>query len=182
MSERQEMNEASLDQLYGEYILLADGFFDRKRYNVSRAWYYKAWDVKPQETYPPQRIDEINRLVRGLLLSQRDRDYQGFIDFADSTFRDNQLAVSRGWYNRALTIKPDEAYPKEQLQSIAGIIAEQLAARSGEQFLGLKQNATEAFENGNYTVARFWYKKALSLRPNDKEVQEGLSKIEEALK
>ncbi len=182
MSERQEMSEASLDQLYGEYVQLADGFFDNKRYNVSRAWYYKAWDVKPQETYPPQRIDEINRLVTGLLLNQRDRDYQGFVDLADSTFRNNQLAVARGWYNRALTIKPEETYPKEQLQTISALIEEQLAARSGEQFDALKQNAAKAMENKSYTVARFWYKKALSLRPNDREVQEGLSKIEEALR
>ncbi len=182
MSERQEMSEASLDQLYAEYVQLADGFFDNKRYNVSRAWYYKAWDVKPQETYPPQRIDEINRLVTGLLLNQRDRDYQGFVDLADSTFRNNQLAVARGWYNRALTIKPEETYPKEQLQTISALIEEQLAARSGEQFDALKQNAAKAMENKSYTVARFWYKKALSLRPNDREVQEGLSKIEEALR
>jgi tetratricopeptide (TPR) repeat protein len=63
MSERQDMSESGLNQLYNEYISLADGFFDNERYNVSRAWYYKAWDVKPEETYPPQRIEEINRLV-----------------------------------------------------------------------------------------------------------------------
>ncbi len=182
INEWQEMSEASLNMLYGEYIVLADGFFDNKRYNVSRAWYYKAWDIKPRETYPPKRIDEINRLVRSLLLNQRDRDYQGFVDLADSTFRNNQLAVARGWYNRALTIKPNETYPKEQLQNISGLIEEQLAARSGEQFNALKQNAAEAMENKSYTVARFWYKKALTLRPDDKEVQEGLSKIEEELR
>ena len=157
-------------------------FFDNKRYNVSRAWYFKAWDVKPQETYPPQRIEEINRLVGSLLLNQRDRDYQGFIDLADSTFRENQLAVARGWYNRALSVKPNENYPKEQLQAIAELVAERMASRSGEQFNSHMQNASEAFENGNYNVARFWYKKALELRPDDGEAKEGFQKIEEALR
>jgi hypothetical protein len=182
MSERQEMSESGLDQLYHEYISLADGFFDNKRYNVSRAWYYKAWDVKPEETYPPQRIEEINRLVGSLLLSQRDRDYQNFVNLADSTFRENQLAVARGWYNRALSIKSEETYPREQLQAIADLIAERMASQSGELFNNHLQNANEAFENQNYNVARFWFKKALELRPDDQQAKEGLIKIEEALK
>jgi tetratricopeptide (TPR) repeat protein len=182
MSERQEMSESGLDQLYNEYISLADGFFDNKRYNVSRAWYYKAWDVKPEECYPPQQIEEINRLVGSLLLSQRDRDYQNFVNLADSTFRENQLAVARGWYNRALSIKSEETYPREQLQAIADLIAERMASQSGELFNNHLQNANEAFENQNYNVARFWFKKALELRPDDQQAKEGLIKIEEALK
>jgi len=182
MSERQDMSEAGLNQLYNEYIQLADGFFDNQRYNVSRAWYFKAWDVKPQETYPPQRIEEINRIVNSLLLSQRDRDYQGFVNLADSTFRENQLAVARGWYNRALTIKPNENYPKEQLQAIAELIEERMAGRSGELFNSHMQNASEAFENGNYNVARFWYRKALELRPEDSQVKEGLRLLEETIR
>ncbi|MEE4285762.1 MAG: hypothetical protein V2I31_06425, partial [Mariniphaga sp.] len=181
MSERQDMSESGLNQLYNEYISLADGFFDNQRYNVSRAWYYKAWDVKPEETYPPQRIEEINRLVGSLLLSQRDRDYQNFVNLADSTFRENQLAVARGWYNRALSVKSEETYPREQLQAIADLIAERMASQSGELFNSHLQNAVQAFENGNYNVARFWYKKALELRPDDQQAKEGLVKIEESL-
>ena len=182
MSERQDMSETGLNQLYDEYIQLADGFFDNQRYNVSRAWYFKAWDVKPRETYPPQRIEEINRIVNSLLLSQRDRDYQSFVNLADSTFRENQLAVARGWYNRALTIKPNENYPKEQLQAIAGLIEERMAGRSGELFNSHMQNATEAYENGNYNVARFWYRKALELRPDDDQAREGLRQLEETIR
>jgi tetratricopeptide (TPR) repeat protein len=181
ISERQDMSESGLNQLYNEYISLADGFFDNQRYNVSRAWYYKAWDVKPEETYPPQRIEEINRLVGSLLLSQRDRDYQNFVNLADSTFRENQLAVARGWYNRALSVKSEETYPREQLQAIADLIAERMASQSGELFNSHLQNAVQAFENGNYNVARFWYKKALELRPDDQQAKEGLVKIEESL-
>lgn len=182
LQERQEMNDAGLNQLYQEYISLADGFFDTRNYNVSRAWYYKAWDLKQEETYPQQRIDEINRLVGSLLVNQRDRDYQQFVDLADSTFRESQLAVSRGWYNRALTIKPNESYPKEQLQAIADLIAERMAGRSGEQFDSHIQKATEALEKQNYNVARYWYKKALELRPDDQEAKDKLAEIQNVVK
>ena len=179
----QEINsEASLIGLYNEYIKTADTLFEVKQYNVSRAWYFKAWDVKPEETYPPQRIDEINRLISGLLLSQRDRDYQGFINLGDSTFRDNQLAVARGWYNRALSEKAVEIYPKNQLTEIQKKIAERLAGQSGEQFNSHVEKAARAFEASNYNVARFWYKKALELKPNDEGVKTRLIEIQTALK
>ncbi|MDD4226969.1 MAG: hypothetical protein PHU98_11330, partial [Mariniphaga sp.] len=179
---RQEMSEAALNQLYEDYVAIADEYFDKQQYNASRAWYYKAWDVKPSENYPPQRIQEINQLVNSMLSSQSDRDYQQFINQADSTFRANQLAVSRGWYNRAITVKPAESYPREQLQAIANLIAERIAGQSGEQFNNHMQHAAEAHEKGDLNVARFWYNKALELRPDDEQAREGLTKIEKALK
>jgi hypothetical protein len=181
LKDRQELNDAGLNQMYQEYITLADNYFNNKSYNVSRTWYYKAWDVRQNENYPQQRIEEINRIVGSLLLNQRDRDYQHFVDLADSTFRENQLAVSRGWYNRALSVKPEENYPKEQLQAIASLIAERMAGRSGEQFKSHMEKATEAFDSGNYNVARYWYKRALELRPDDKQAQEGLNQIRNAV-
>ncbi len=175
-------SDAELSGLYDDYIARADDSFDGKMYNVSRAWYYRAWNVKPEETYPPQRIDEINRLVNGMLLNQRDRDYQKFVNLGDSTFRENQLAVARGWYNQALNMKPAENYPKDQLNEISNRIAERMAGQSGQQFQSHIEKAKTAFEAQNYNVARFWYKKALELQPDDAEVKNSLKEIETALK
>jgi hypothetical protein len=176
------INEAGLNELYDQYILKADNFFENKQYNISRAWYYQAWDLKPKETYPPQRISEINRLVNGLLLSQRDRDYQEFINLGDSTFRANQLAVARGWYNRALSVKDNDSYPKDQLEEINRLIEERLAGRSGQLFEQNFEKAEKAFNEKNYNVARFWYKKALELRPDDANTKKRLGELEKAVR
>ncbi len=138
--------------------------------------------MKPEEVYPKQRIDEINRLLGSLLNSQLDRDYQRFIDLADSTFRDNQYAVARGWYNRALGVKAAEKYPKDQLKEIETKIAERMAGQSGQQFENHKQKAEKAFETNNFSVARFWFKKALELKPGDEEVKKRLSEVEGKMK
>ena len=171
-------SEAEIKDLYNQYVNQADTYFNGKQYNISRGWYYKAWDIKPDETYPPQRITEINRLVSSLMSSQRDRDYQQFIDLADSTFRVNEYAVARGWYNRALSVKADEVYPKNQLSEIETKIAERLAGQSGQQFTDNVEKASNAFDQKNYNVARFWYKKALELRPNDADVLKRLEEIQ----
>jgi hypothetical protein len=175
-------SDAELKNIYDQYIKQADNLFDIKQFIVSRGWYYKAWDVKPDENYPKQRIDEINRLLNSMMSSQLDRDYQKFIDLADSTFRNNQYAVSRGWYNRALGVKSAEKYPKDQIKEIENRIAERMAAQSGQQFENNVQKASVAFEAKIYNVARFWYKKALELRPDDTEIKSKLKEIDGVLK
>ncbi|MEN8118128.1 MAG: hypothetical protein ABFS16_14180, partial [Bacteroidota bacterium] len=182
LDEQKILEESGLSSLYDAFIEKADAYFNDQQYNVSRAWYYKATDVKPEEPYPPRRISEINRILNGMLLSQRDREYLRFVNLGDSTFRDNQLAVARGWYNQALSQKPDEVYPKNQLTEIQRRVAERVAGQSEQQFQNYKNTANTAFEAQNYSVARFWYRKALELRPNDDEVKRRLSEISEALR
>jgi tetratricopeptide (TPR) repeat protein len=175
-------SEFEINSLYDNYISQANAYFDTRDYIVSRGWYYKAWGVKTGEKYPKQRIDEINSLLVGMQNSQLDRDYQKFVDLADSTFRDNQYAVSRGWYNRALGVKASEKYPKDQIKEIENKIAERMAGQSGQQFETNVQKAATAFEAKNYNVARFWYKKALELRPDNADVKNRLKEIDEAMK
>ena len=178
LDEQRILEESGLNALYDEIIKKADGSFDIEQYNVSRAWYYKAQDLKPEESYPPQRIAEINRILGDMMLSERDREYQRFIDLADESYRNNELAVARGWYNRALSQKDNENYPKEQLREIERRVAERVAGRSQQQFEKFKTTANSAFEAGNYNVARFYYRKALELRADDAEVKAKLQEIE----
>ena len=174
-------SEAELKSLYDQFIVKADAFFNDKQYNVARAWYYRALEIMPNEAYPQQRIDEINRIISGMMFSQRDRDYQKYINLGDSTFRENQLAVARGWYNQALGIKGDEPYPKSQIAGIQTKIAERLAGQTGQQFEQNMEKASKAFDEKNYNVSRFWYKKALELRPNDETAKARLTEIQSAL-
>ena len=178
LDEQRILEESGLNALYDEIVKKADAFFGVKQYNVSRAWYYKAQDLKPEETYPPERIAEINRILGQMMLSDRDREYQRFIDLADESLRNNELAVARGWYNQALGQKDEEAYPREQLREIERRVAERVAGQSQQQFENYKSTANSAFEAGNYNVARFWYRKALELRSDDAEVKAKLQEID----
>ncbi|MFV0593008.1 MAG: hypothetical protein ACK5M7_16655, partial [Draconibacterium sp.] len=174
LDEQKILAESGLNALYDQLIQKADAFFDDTQYNVSRAWYFKALDLKPEEAYPQQRIDEINRLLNGMMTNQRDREYQRFIDLGDNSFRESELAVARGWYNQALGQKPDEKYPKDQLAEIERMVQERLQGRSAERVTELNATAKKAFDEGNMTIARFWYKKALELDPANQEARDGL--------
>ncbi len=175
LDEQRILEESGINALYDQLIIKADAFFDDTQYNVSRAWYFKALDLRPEEAYPQQRINEINRILNGMMMSQRDREYQRFIDLADNSFRENELAVARGWYNQALGQKSDEQYPRDQLAEIERLVQERLQGRSAERVTQYKATAKKALDSGNLNVARFWYKKALELNPDDDEAKNGLS-------
>lgn len=175
-------NEAQLNNIYNQYIQQANELYSAQKYVDSRKWYYKAWDIKPEEKGPKQRIDKINLLLKESPKTQLDKEYYYFVDLADSTFRSNQYAVARGWYNRALAVKAYEQYPKDQLNEIEKKIAERMAAQSGEQFEMDVEKAAAALNEENYNVARFWYKKALELQPENAEVKNKLLELEQSLK
>jgi hypothetical protein len=169
------------EALYQSFIVVADESFSAAQYNVSRAWYYRALGVKPAEAYPVERIAEINRVLGAMQLSQRDREFQQFINQADESFRSDQLAVARGWYNRALTIMPGDEYARAQINEIQQVINSRLQGGADQVFAEYMKEGEKAFAAQNYSVARAWYQRARQLKPADTLLLEKLEEVRKAL-
>jgi hypothetical protein len=169
------------DGLYSSIITTADQSFTNKEYNVSRAWYYKALEVRPQESHPQDRIHEINQLLGNMQLSQTDREFQQYIDKGDEAFRSEQMAVSRSWYNKALAIKPNDKYPKSQLVEIQMKIDEKLQGNTEKTFNNYMELGNKSFDQKQYNVARIWFQRALQIKPNNQLPREKLAAATKAL-
>ena len=167
--------------LYQSMVAVADESFGKEQYNVSRAWYYRALEVKPAEIYPGEKIAEINRIISSMQLSQRDREFQQFINQGDDAFRNDQLAVARGWYNRALTIQPNDEHARSQISEIQQEINVRLQGGSEQMFAEYLKEGDKAFESKNYSVARVWYQRARQLRPADPQPAAKLETVRKAL-
>ena len=167
--------------LYQSMITVADESFTSRQYNVSRAWYFKALEIKPSEKYPSDRISEINRLLGTMQLSQRDQEFQQFINQADEAFRNDQLAVARGWYNRALNIYPNDEYSRAQIVEIQQQISARLQGGNDKLFTEYLAEGDKAFESRNYSVARVWYQRARQLKPTDPQPATKLEAVRKAL-
>jgi hypothetical protein len=182
----QEVNQPSkildeTDALYQSMLTVADETFAGAQYNVSRAWYYKALEIKSSENYPAERIAEINRIIGSMQLSQRDKEFQQFINQGDEAFRNDQLAVARGWYNRALTIKTNDEYARAQISEIQQEINTRLQGGADQVFAEYIKEGDKAFEAKNYSVARVWYQRARQLKPGDSQAAEKLDAVRKVL-
>jgi hypothetical protein len=166
---------------YHSLIALADETFTASQYNVSRAWYYKALDIKPAEVYPSERIAEINRILGSLQLSQREREFQQFINQGDEAFRKDELAVARGWYNRALTINSGDEYARLQITEIQQTINSRLQGGADQVYGDYIKEGDKALALKNYSVARVWFQRASQLKPNESVPREKLEEVRKAL-
>ncbi|HPT30677.1 MAG TPA: hypothetical protein PLW67_02505, partial [Prolixibacteraceae bacterium] len=164
-------------ELYNSLIANADQSFSRKEYNVSRAWYFKALALLPEEKYPKEKIDEINTIIHSLRLSEAELEYQQNIDKGDEAFRNNQWAVSRSWYNKALGLKQNDAYSRSQLSEIQLKVNEQASGNSLLTFNNYMEQGKKAFDLKQYNIARVWYLRAKEIKPTDPNVNGKLEEL-----
>ena len=96
--------------------------FNEKEYENARTDYRSALNIKPEETYPQQQIDEIGELMAQLSAAQK--AYEEAIAQADKAFKAEEFEPAKTAYNAAKQAKSDETYPDEMLAKIDSIVTE----------------------------------------------------------
>ncbi len=191
-----EKTKKENDRLYEQAILKADKDFEMVLFQSAISFYNEAHIIKPNENYPVQKIQEINQIVEK---NRIDEEYRKVLLAADAYYRMKSYVEAKPEYSKALTIKPDEEYPANQIKKIddllkqmeeARIAAEQLAAQSqtavtptitepaiesdvyieGEMldmYNEFIQLADGSFSSEAYNVSRYYYFKALEIKPGE---------------
>jgi hypothetical protein len=184
--------EAEKQRQYDETIARADGLFNDKSYENARTEYRSALTVKPGETYPQQRIDEIGNLLAQLSAAQK--TYEDAVSRGDRNFRSETFDAAKLAYNEAKTAKPDEVYPGEMISKIDSIVgtrarlareaaeaeAARLAAAEAEKQRQYDETIARAdglFNDKSYENARTEYRSALTVKPGETYPQQRIDEI-----
>ena len=172
--------QAEKDKNYNDAIVRADELFFAENYEESRNEYRTALDIKPDESYPQQRIDEIDKVVRELAAAKAaqkelDRKYANLIMQADRFFSANSYTASKENYTEALALKPEETYPKDQIAEIDRILEQQAI---DEKYRSVIVVADGHFRTQSYDDARLQYEIALGVKPDEKYPKEQIQKID----
>ncbi|MEZ4721851.1 MAG: hypothetical protein R2813_08260, partial [Flavobacteriales bacterium] len=176
-----------LKKLESDYRLLiatADKDFEKKNYEVSKSGYEKALGLK-DESYPKQRIEEIDALLAEKLAAEQskkaqeevDAQYNALIASGDNAFKSQNYSSAKSDYEKALALK-DELYPKSQLEKVAGLQADLERENEYKKFI---DQADKEFAEAKYQVAKASYNQALSVKPNDKYANNRLAEIDQKL-
>ncbi|MCT4604047.1 MAG: hypothetical protein N4A59_14250, partial [Marinifilum sp.] len=123
----------------------------------------------------------------------QEKAYKAAIQKGDISFRGKKYEESKLAYTDALTIKPDEQYPKSQITKIDELLAEQqrqadeaarLAAEKkalDDKYASIITLADSQFESGDYTSAKTSYTDALALKAEEQYPKSQIRKIDELL-
>jgi len=178
---------------YDDAIKKADQLLTAQSYAESLAKYREASELKTTETYPKKKIKEIETILDQLAKDKdrKEKEYQAVITQADKLFGESNFANAKPEYQKALAIKSEEAYPKEQIRKIDNTIAENNRLEAEKQRL-LKEktdseynlamtNADKAFNANDFNTARAGYETALAVKPNDAKAKEKLGQTDAQL-
>jgi tetratricopeptide (TPR) repeat protein len=175
--------QKAIDDQYQADVTEADKLFAEKSWDQARTKYSAASAVKPAEQYPKTKIAEIDGIL-GDLAKQKalDDQYAAVIAKADQQLAAKSFDQAVTLYTQALSLKPDEQYPKDKLTEIEGIRSDLARQKDlDDRYNTSLANADKLFAAKSYEEARKGYQGALSLKPSEKYPQDRVSQIDQIL-
>lgn len=177
-------NLAQQQQQYNQKIQEAGNLFAQKNYNAALGIYKEAMTIKPNEPLPKQKIKEIETILSKL--AKNEQLYTRFLKQGDQLFANTNYTEAQNNYNKALEIKPNEQYPKEQLAKISQLINDKkrLEAQLKQQMASYKQKiatADKLFSNKEYDKAISLYLDAKNIKSDEKYPDEQIMKINQLI-
>ena len=179
--------EQAKQKQFDDIIARADNYFNSKNYSSARAEYQKASQINSSESYPKNKIAEIDDLVnRQQLAREKDQDFRNAVTQADRLFNEKKYPEAKTAYENALQVKPDEAYPKAQIDRINDFLAEAEKKKQDElarqkQYDSYIAQGDKYYNTADYQRARESYMRAQQVKPDEEYPKARLAKINELL-
>ena len=114
--------------IYDDIIESADGAYDEGNLEEALEYYVQANELElPDDDHTPGRINDI-RTKLDIPTEEEVIQYEELIVKADEKFDREKLQEAIEYYEEALSIMPDETYPKERIDKSEDLLAEQKMA------------------------------------------------------
>ena len=173
----------AIDEKYQNAVNSADRFMKQYKYEKAMSFYQEANEVKPNESYPIEQLQKIDKILNDLAkANELDEQYRSQIRVADKAYQQNLLQDARNAYQQALQIKPDADYPKNRIKELDGMIAENSAKEEAERnYKEYLKNADQYFLQQDFQDARTAYQKALNIKPTEQYPKDKLAETDQKI-
>jgi hypothetical protein len=172
---------------YKAAIARGDQALSAKNYDVAKGGYTDALKIKPAESYPKSKLDEISKLLADANKNKDlDAKYNAAIAKADKAFAGKTYDDAKASYSDALALKSAEKYPKAQLAEIDRLLNEQNAKSKSasellEKYKASIAKADKAFAAKDYSNAKNAYREASGYQPAEAYPKDKIVEIDKLL-
>ena len=188
-----------IEQQYTTLISQADAAFNDKDYENAKTKYYEASNLKKEEQYPRDRINEITKLLADLAkkaeedklaseaAKKKKEYYDAVIAQADGELLSKNYEAAKNKYNEASTIIPEETYPKTKIAEIDDLLAKLAAEKENaalaekereEKYRALIADADQNFNAKNYKESKAFYNQAIGVKPGEQYPKDKIKEID----
>lgn len=178
IDERLNLQMADLDGNYNKSIQSADSLFNSDELISARSEYNFSLSLKPNEVYPKDKLREIETIFEGRR-EELVAEYESIVKSGDSLFADENFNGAKTKYELALTIKPEDKYPANQLVEIE----RQLLAIAALNKLQSQYDAVIADADAYVTAKKYEnaigkYREAISIKIDEEYPAARIAEIE----
>ncbi|MFV0592750.1 MAG: hypothetical protein ACK5M7_15300, partial [Draconibacterium sp.] len=162
----EELDKAMLER-FNKLVKDGDLLFSQRNYPDAKNSYNRALSIKPFDEYVNDQVKKITAIQKQQLL---DQEYQELIANGDQSIKELLYNEALGLFRKALEIKPNEQYPKNKIDEINGLLANQ--EKDAEKQKNYKEAMAEGerqFSKQFYDRALTQFENALSYKPGDAE-------------
>ncbi len=142
--EAKEKEQSAEQKALAEQIEKADEQFERENYIEAKEAYEAALEIDPNDAYAARKVQESIEMAKSKVERGNDKRYQKIVDKADEYFDEENYEKAVSLYERALSLRSTDQYPKDQLAQIKAIQNGTATKDRGLKDLGEKQNITIA--------------------------------------
>ena len=191
--EEERKKQEAIDNKYNEIIAQADDLLKDNKWDKAKEEYQKAVKLKPEESYPKDKIIEAEKLKEEEAKRAEEeaiqKKYDEAINKADDLLKDEKWDEAVAKYNEAAEIKRDDDYPKKQIEKAtqakerAEKAAEEAAiqAELDERYENHINRADKLFDNNQFEEALAEYQKAAEVKENEKYPEKQIQKVQDAI-
>lgn len=164
-------------------LAAGDKAYNEKNYTAAKTYYENALQFMPDKVYPANQLKLIDRKLYELAELEKTRQFNSLVALADQSFNKKAYDSAKIYYTSALAFKPDEFYPKNQIELIndPGEI-ERIGKKEELRKYNLYVNdGDKAFKAGKFDEAKDNYKKAAAIKPDVPYLVVKLNEVDAAI-
>lgn len=150
--------ELAIDEQFKQNVKEADDLFKAKKYEEAQKLYVRAGELRPEEKYPPYKVEECKKKITEAkkspppveeekpVVNQRSK-YNDLIAAGDKNFAQGKWNWAIAQYKHASDLFPDEKYPKERIKEAEEkqrLASKDTASGPGNIIEGYKDNTPKS--------------------------------------
>lgn len=159
---------------YKEKITLAGQAEKAKEYQKAITLYTDAKGIKPEETLPQQKIDELNKLLNASSAdAEKQKQYQAAMSLGEKNIKEKKYDEAIKSFENALKIIPNDSPATNKIAEVKQLMDNLANKQKNDadkklQFDKYIKEGDASFASKDYANSKSSYEKALELFPSDK--------------
>lgn len=161
---------------FDEAMERGESFIKSKEWGIARFYFRRALALFPNDALATQKLGTVDEQILGANVNEA--KYTEMVKKADEAYKTGDFGVAKFYYTKAKEANPTDEYVTDRLNVVTKLSESTANRTANKEFDASIQKGDEAFAVKNYSVARFFYRKALGLSPADESVKQKLSQVD----